>query len=180
MARAVRPFGLFRNLSAKIAAIPMVLTVIVVFVGCTLWTVIYSFTELEIASKHAFRRPCAISTSVDDGSLEHLDRQSRHLRHPRADLRFRGQLLSCRVDGSEDPVRKYVSYHLSLSLRSVLHRHWTCMAMDPRSQSRLARRTAAGYGLCGRQFRSAWQPGNGDLRAGDRRPLARAPVSSWC
>ncbi|MBB3452966.1 glucose/mannose transport system permease protein [Rhizobium sp. BK313] len=45
MARAVRPFGLFRNLSAKIAAIPMVLTVIVVFVGCTLWTVIYSFTD---------------------------------------------------------------------------------------------------------------------------------------
>jgi glucose/mannose transport system permease protein len=45
MARAVRPFGLFRNLNAKIAAIPMVLTVIVVFVGCTLWTVIYSFTD---------------------------------------------------------------------------------------------------------------------------------------
>lgn len=46
---ARRP-GLFnrlfrRNLSAKIAAIPMVLTVLVVFVGCSIWTVVYSFTS---------------------------------------------------------------------------------------------------------------------------------------
>lgn len=34
-----------RNLSAKIAAIPMVLTVLVVFVGCSIWTVVYSFTN---------------------------------------------------------------------------------------------------------------------------------------
>lgn len=39
-----RPIGLFRNLNAKIAALPMVATVLVVFVGCTLWTVLYSFT----------------------------------------------------------------------------------------------------------------------------------------
>ncbi|MDE1993266.1 MAG: sugar ABC transporter permease [Rhizobiaceae bacterium] len=54
MARAVRPFGLFRNLSAKIAAIPMVLTVIVVFVGCTLWTVIYSFTDSKLLPSSRF------------------------------------------------------------------------------------------------------------------------------
>jgi glucose/mannose transport system permease protein len=36
---------LFRNLSAKTAAIPMVFTVLVIFVGCTLWTVLYSFTN---------------------------------------------------------------------------------------------------------------------------------------
>ncbi|MDB5531094.1 MAG: transporter, permease protein [Devosia sp.] len=34
-----------RNLSAKIAALPMVLTVLVVFVGCSAWSVIYSFTN---------------------------------------------------------------------------------------------------------------------------------------
>jgi glucose/mannose transport system permease protein len=34
-----------RNLSAKIAALPMVLTVLVVFVGCSLWSVVYSFTN---------------------------------------------------------------------------------------------------------------------------------------
>ncbi|MBB5751743.1 carbohydrate ABC transporter permease [Prosthecomicrobium pneumaticum] len=39
-------YNLFRrNLSAKVAATPMVATVLVVFVGCTLWTVYYSFTN---------------------------------------------------------------------------------------------------------------------------------------
>ncbi|TXH80607.1 MAG: sugar ABC transporter permease [Rhizobium sp.] len=54
MANAVRPLGLFRNLNAKIAAIPMVLTVIVVFVGCTLWTVIYSFTDSRLLPSSNF------------------------------------------------------------------------------------------------------------------------------
>lgn len=41
---AKRPNLLFRNLAAKIASIPMILTALVVFVGCTLWTVAFSFT----------------------------------------------------------------------------------------------------------------------------------------
>ncbi|MCI5078286.1 sugar ABC transporter permease [Oricola sp.] len=40
-----RPNPLTRNLTAKIAAIPMVLTASVIFVGCTIWTVVYSFTS---------------------------------------------------------------------------------------------------------------------------------------
>ncbi|RMC34770.1 carbohydrate ABC transporter permease [Paracoccus alkanivorans] len=40
-----RPSRLFRNLNAKIAAIPMILTAMVVFVGFSLWTVVYSFTK---------------------------------------------------------------------------------------------------------------------------------------
>lgn len=40
-----RPNQLFRNKSAKIAAIPMIATALVVFVGGTLWTVVYSFTK---------------------------------------------------------------------------------------------------------------------------------------
>src|SRR5690606_2683615 len=36
------------NLSAKIAALPMVITVLVIFVGCTLWTVYYSFTNSKL------------------------------------------------------------------------------------------------------------------------------------
>ena len=39
------PNTLFRNLSAKIAAIPMVFTALVVFFGCTAWSVVYSFTK---------------------------------------------------------------------------------------------------------------------------------------
>jgi glucose/mannose transport system permease protein len=40
-----RPSRLFRNLNAKIAAIPMILTAMVVFVGFSLWTITYSFTR---------------------------------------------------------------------------------------------------------------------------------------
>ncbi len=39
------PSKLFRNLSAKIAAIPMIATALIGFVGCTIWTVVYSFTK---------------------------------------------------------------------------------------------------------------------------------------
>ncbi|WP_068088370.1 carbohydrate ABC transporter permease [Polycladidibacter stylochi] len=34
-----------RNLTAKIAAIPMILTSLVIFIGCSIWTVVYSFTS---------------------------------------------------------------------------------------------------------------------------------------
>ena len=40
-----RPIRLTRNMTAKIAAIPMILTASVIFVGCTVWTVVYSFTS---------------------------------------------------------------------------------------------------------------------------------------
>ena len=36
------------NLPAKIAALPMMATVLVVFVGCTLWTIYYSFTNSKL------------------------------------------------------------------------------------------------------------------------------------
>ncbi|RCS22251.1 sugar ABC transporter permease [Phyllobacterium salinisoli] len=45
MAGNKRPPALFRNLNAKIAAMPMIATVLVVFIGCTVWTVVYSFTS---------------------------------------------------------------------------------------------------------------------------------------
>ncbi|WP_147111061.1 carbohydrate ABC transporter permease [Tateyamaria sp. syn59] len=52
--KARRPAGLFRNLSAKIASIPMVLTALVVFVGGTAWTVVYSFTSSKLLPKANF------------------------------------------------------------------------------------------------------------------------------
>lgn len=42
---SARPSRLFRNKSAKIAAIPMIVTALFVFVGGTVWTVVYSFTK---------------------------------------------------------------------------------------------------------------------------------------
>lgn len=48
MSQSGKPTALFKNLSAKIAAIPMVLTALVVFVGCSVWTIIYSFTNSRL------------------------------------------------------------------------------------------------------------------------------------
>ena len=48
MATRGRPPRLLRNVNAKIAALPMVLTTLVVFVGGTIWTVVYSFTDSKL------------------------------------------------------------------------------------------------------------------------------------
>jgi len=45
---AKRPSRLFKNMSAKIAALPMIATALVVFVGCTLWTIYHSFTRSRL------------------------------------------------------------------------------------------------------------------------------------
>jgi glucose/mannose transport system permease protein len=51
MSASRRPNQLFRNLNAKIAAIPMILTASVVFLGGTAWTVFYSFTGSKLLPK---------------------------------------------------------------------------------------------------------------------------------
>lgn len=54
MASQARPSQLLKNLSAKIASIPMILTAMVVFVGGTLWTVFYSFTDSKLLPRLRF------------------------------------------------------------------------------------------------------------------------------
>lgn len=54
MASGERPARLFRNLNAKIAAIPMILTALVIFVGCTVWTIFYSFTNSKLLPRMKF------------------------------------------------------------------------------------------------------------------------------
>src|ERR1041384_8751042 len=39
---------LLRNLNAKVASVPMILTALVIFVGGTVWTIIYSFTSSKL------------------------------------------------------------------------------------------------------------------------------------
>jgi glucose/mannose transport system permease protein len=51
---ARRPNRLFRNLNAKIASIPMVLTALVIFLGGTVWTVVYSFTNSKLLPRLTF------------------------------------------------------------------------------------------------------------------------------
>ncbi len=54
MAATARPRRPFRNLSAKIASAPMVLTAVVVFLGGTLWTVVHSFTSSKLLPRLNF------------------------------------------------------------------------------------------------------------------------------
>ena len=49
-----RPSRLFKNLMAKIASIPMIITALVVFVGGTTWTVVYSFTDSKLLPRENF------------------------------------------------------------------------------------------------------------------------------
>jgi glucose/mannose transport system permease protein len=49
-----RPNRLLRNISAKVAAIPMILTALVVFFGGTAWTVVYSFTDSKLLPRLNF------------------------------------------------------------------------------------------------------------------------------
>lgn len=49
-----RPVQFLRNMNSKIASLPMVATVLVIFVGCTLWTVLYSFTNSKLLPKLNF------------------------------------------------------------------------------------------------------------------------------
>ena len=54
MAAVKRPNPLFRNLTSKIASLPMVATVLVIFIGCTFWTILYSFTNSKLLPKLNF------------------------------------------------------------------------------------------------------------------------------
>ncbi len=54
MATAKRPNHLFKNLNAKVAALPMIATALVVFIGCTIWTIVHSFTKSKLLPKLNF------------------------------------------------------------------------------------------------------------------------------
>ena len=54
MADRSRPSRLFKNLNAKIASIPMILTAVVVFLGGTAWTILYSFTDSKLLPRLRF------------------------------------------------------------------------------------------------------------------------------
>jgi glucose/mannose transport system permease protein len=53
-AAARRPSRLLRNMSAKLASIPMILTALVIFLGGTIWTVVYSFTSSRLLPRLSF------------------------------------------------------------------------------------------------------------------------------
>ncbi|MBO9132595.1 sugar ABC transporter permease [Rhizobium sp. B230/85] len=54
MPQNARPRQLFKNLNAKVASIPMILTALCVFTGGTIWTVVYSFTNSKLLPRLNF------------------------------------------------------------------------------------------------------------------------------
>ncbi|KAF0170599.1 MAG: multiple sugar transport system permease protein [Rhodobacteraceae bacterium] len=54
MATPARKSRVFRNLNAKIAAVPMIFCSMVVFLGFSIWTVVYSFTSSKLLPKANF------------------------------------------------------------------------------------------------------------------------------
>lgn len=54
MARSGPPLRLFQNWQAKLAATPMILTALVIFIGCSVWTVVYSFTNSRLLPRLDF------------------------------------------------------------------------------------------------------------------------------
>jgi glucose/mannose transport system permease protein len=53
-APAKRPNQLFRNLNSKIASIPMILIAVGIFLGGSVWTVVYSFTNSKLLPRLSF------------------------------------------------------------------------------------------------------------------------------
>ena len=49
-----RPSQVLRNLNAKMASVPMILTAVVVFVGGTVWTIVHSFTSSKLLPRLNF------------------------------------------------------------------------------------------------------------------------------
>ena len=49
-----RPRKLLRNINAKIASIPMILTSVVIFLGGTIWTIVHSFTNSKLLPRLNF------------------------------------------------------------------------------------------------------------------------------
>jgi glucose/mannose transport system permease protein len=49
-----RPSQYFRNLNAKVASVPMILTASLVFAGGTAWTIFYSFTNSKLLPRASF------------------------------------------------------------------------------------------------------------------------------
>jgi glucose/mannose transport system permease protein len=54
MSGNARPRHLLRNPMSKIAALPMVVTATVIFIGCSVWTVVHSFTKSKLLPKLDF------------------------------------------------------------------------------------------------------------------------------
>ena len=64
-----RRSGLLRNLNAKLASVPMILTAVVVFVGGTVWTVVYSFTDSKLLPRLHFVGPRAVRAALGHAAL---------------------------------------------------------------------------------------------------------------
>ena len=96
----------------------MILTALVVFVGGTAWTIVYSFTNSKLLPRCQFVGLDQYERLWSHQPLADLDREPVHLRRLLADLLAGHRLPSGRAAGPEDPVRKHLPHHPSLPLRA--------------------------------------------------------------
>ena len=122
-ATARRPIRIFRNMAAKIAAIPMVLTALCVFLGGTIWTIVYSFTSSKLLPRANWVGFDQYERLWGTNRWARLDREPDDLRALFARLQPGDRLCPCGASRPEDPVREYVQDDHSSPVRTVLHRH---------------------------------------------------------
>ena len=140
MATARRPSKLFRNLSAKIASIPMILTAARRLPRRHALDGRLFLHQLQAAAAAELRRPRPVRAALGDAALADLDREPRDLRRPVADLLAGDRLHARRAARPEDPLREHLPHHLPLSLRALLHRHRPRLAVDAQPRLRHAAR----------------------------------------
>ena len=134
-----KPLRLFRNLTPKIAMLPMIFTAVVVFLGGTLWTVVYSFTNSGLLPRLNW---AGLATSTN-GSGRRANGSSRSRTSPStASARLIGTLvigftLAALLDRKirfENTFRTIFLYPFA----PQLHRHRPRLAVDPEPRVRSA------------------------------------------
>ena len=150
----------------------MILTALVIFVGGTVWTVFYSFTNSKLLPRLNFVGLDQYTRLWSTPRWLSRCREPGHLRRALADLLPGHRLHAGRAARPEDPLREHVPHDLPLPLRAVLHRHRPGLAVDPQSRiSASSTWCAASAGRASPSIRSI-QFRNRHLRHPDRRALA--------
>ena len=97
--------------------------VLVVYLGCMLWTVRLSFTSSHAAADARLRRARAIHAPVRQRALARLGREHRRLRRAVHRSAPRPRLPAGGADRPAGPRRGRLPHDLPLSVRDVLRRH---------------------------------------------------------
>ena len=103
----------------RLALLPTAIVVLVVYLGCMLWTVRLSFTSSQLLPMLDFVGLAAIRAPVRQRALPGLGREHRHLRRAVSSPAPGPRLPAGGVHRPAGPRRERLPHHLPLSLRDV-------------------------------------------------------------